>query len=64
MINVESIAFKVKDLSVGCQIAADIWRLIESLVDEINSQVSDHYRVRIVHEDGSDFIEVIEVNNE
>ena len=59
MIDVERIAFKVDDVGLGCQIAADIWRLLESTIDEINSLVSDHYCVRIVHEDGLDFVEVI-----
>lgn len=36
-------------------------RQVESLIDEINSQVSEHYIIRLVHEDTADFVEVLKV---
>ena len=45
-------------MQVGPLIEAKMREEIESLVDEINSAVSDHYTVRLVHEDTHDFVEV------
>jgi len=66
MMDIETIAFSAEDgnpMLAGCKRAAEIWRLIEGIVDEINAQVSEHYRIRLVHEDGSDFVEVIKIVN-
>ena len=67
MIDVEAIAFIVDEpnaMIAGCKRVANIWRLIEGIVDEINAQVSEHYRIRLVHEDGSDFVEAIKIADE
>jgi hypothetical protein len=45
-------------MQIGPLIEAKMREEIESLVDEINSAVSEHYTVRLVHEDTADFIEV------
>jgi len=45
-------------LSIGPLIEAEMRRQLEALIDDINSAVSEHYHVRLVHEDTHDFVEV------
>jgi len=45
-------------MQVGPLIEAENRKQLEGLIDEINSAVSEHYTVRLVHEDTADFVEV------
>lgn len=45
-------------MTIAPYIEIEARKLAEGIIDEVNSAVSDRYYVRIVHEDGSDFVEV------